>query len=410
MAQQSDKQIKGIKLRRLILRWLLIIFITLPIISLAWWYVVKDTKPLNLLILDKTVLNTEGNEHRSFNWILEHLKYAKPDGNFYEIESDYKGFFPLDSFKYYLNDLDQYSYDQLDSMTWDLDMVYYTDCYGIYTNEWHAHSESTEHSPLIYGGMSMKDFQVLKHMKDKDKLIISEFNLIATPTPYRVRRATENEFGMEWSGWTGRYFGSLDTLVNPEIPHWIVRLYTEQYGPWKFTKSGIVFVHVSERIVILENEEELDHEIPIINTPPHIAEKFGVVDYVRYPFWFDITYAKEDTAIMATYRIYPNEKGDSILALNRIPKEFPAIISRPDKHRFYYFAGDFADNPISYWAVRSSGIEYFDVFLYNNQEFTDRRKFFWRYYEPLMSTILNEYYEEMRSRDLLFADEVRSVD
>lgn len=391
-------------LKRLLLRAFLLIFLFLPVLSFLIWFF-TPIKELNILILDKTVLNTKGDEHRSFNWVMKHHKFTKVDKDFHIIKKDYHGFFPLKDYKYYLDDLDQYTDEQIDSITWDLDAVYFTDTYGIYENEWFDESESLEHSKLIYGGLSEKDAKVMLKMKEKDKLVLSEFNLFATPTAYQNRRMIEKAFGMNWSGWTGRYFASLDTNINPEIPPWVIDLYKNQYGHgWPFRNSGIVFVHVSDTIVVLEDEYELNYEIPIIITPPLIAERLNVSQYMRYPFWFDITTAVSDTAVLATYNIYSNERGDSLLRRFRIPKVFPAVIGYPDRHRFYYFAGDFADNPISFWAVRFAGIEYLSVFLYNNKDLADRRKFFWNYYVPMMRTILTEYHAEMSQKGLLFVE------
>jgi hypothetical protein len=404
MAGAVQEKQQTYRIPKLIFRIVIFTLIFLPIISTVIW-MFTPTREINLLILDKTVLNKKGNEHRSFNWVMKHHKYTMPGGEFHIVKRDYIGFFPLKDYQYYVDDLEKYTMDQIDSITWDLDAIYFTDTYGIYENEWFAESEDLEHSKLIYGGLTQRDAYMMLKMKEKDKLVLSEFNLIATPTGWRARKMIEDGFGINWTGWTGRYFVSLDTTVNPEIPKWVINLYQEQYQKgWPFKKSGIVFVHVTDKIVILENEYELDLEIPIIITPPLIAERFGVAQYMRYPFWFDITLAKGDSAVLSTYNIYTNEKGDSVLRANGIPKVFPAVIGYPDRHRFYYFCGDYADNPISFWAVRFAGIEYLSVFLYDNRDLSDRRKFFWNFYHPMIKTILDSYYEEKRSLGLLYVE------
>jgi hypothetical protein len=241
----------------------------------------------------------------------------------------------------------------------------------------------------------------MEKMHERQKLILTEFNTIASPTSGGVRKKIEDEFGVRWSGWVGRYFFSLDTTKNPELPHWVVRLYKEQYGgDWPFKDAGIVFVHESERIVILEKEIDLEHEVPIINTDKYYQEFFGVAEYIRYPFWFDISYIEYDDMVVSYYKIHTNDRGDSILAANRIPKEFPAVLGDHIINRFYYFAGDFADNPIPLTAVYSRGIEYIDFFLYNNRDLSDRKKFFWRYYRPMMQKIMDDYYAVYHYEDI----------
>lgn len=171
----------------------------MPIISLLFWYLSED-KFINLLILDKTVLTTEGNEHRSFNWIMTHEKYFKPDGKPYTVPQDYLGFFPLENYRFFINDLKDKKEEELDSMANAIDMVYFTDTYGIYELEWKQQNEQTEFSRLIYGGMDQNDVSLIKKVFDQDKLVISEFNTIATPTPYRVRKEFEENFQLDWTG------------------------------------------------------------------------------------------------------------------------------------------------------------------------------------------------------------------
>ena len=387
------------EIRRWILGIIILFIVSLPLISIIVWYV-SPKSPINLMIVDKTVLTPEATEHRSFNWVLKHEKFVKPDYNFYDVQ-DYRGFFPLDSEKFYIDDLDLYSDAQLDSLSDTLDMVYFTDTYGIYFNEWYRHQDLQEHSEIVYGRTSENDFDLMQKMHDKQKLILTEFNTIASPTSQKIRQKMEEEFGVLWSGWVGRYFFSLDTTKNPELPKWVVRLYKEQHnGEWPFLDAGIIFVHEDETIAILDKRKDLIHEVPIINTEKYYQEFYGIVEHIRYPFWFDISYLEYDDLVVSTYKIHSNERGDSILAHHKIPKEFPAVLGDHIINRFYYFAGDFADNPIPMTAVYSRGIEYVDFFLYNNNDLADRKKFFWRYYRPMMTKIMSDYYANINFENI----------
>lgn len=392
-------------MRGFIIRILLAVVLLLPILSVVFWFF-TDTKYLNVMILDKTVLTKESNEHRSFNWLLTHHKYYKPNGEAYAVSQDYLGFFPLENFRFFVNDLEDVSEETLDSIADDLDMVYYTDTYGIYENEWKKQEEDLERSRLIYGGTNMNEVKLLEKVYNQDKLVISEFNTIATPTTYRVRRAFEEAFELEWTGWTGRYFISLDTNKNKEIPHWVINNYTEQYDTtWHFKNSGLVFVHTDETIVITETGPDVLEVLPIITTPKKFVERFGVDEFLRYPFWFDIIELprRSHLEVISYYKLYTTERGDSILESHGIPRTFPANVYLPGKnYRFFYFAGDFADNPISFASVYSKGIENLNIFMYNNRDWMDRRKFFWRYYEPMMTEILSSYYQEKKDSVKLF--------
>jgi hypothetical protein len=61
-------------------------------------------------------------------------------------------------------------------------------------------------------------------MKEKNKLIITEFNMLAPPTKAVFRKQAELLFGLNWTGWLGCYFVNLDTSKTPGVPPWLVRL------------------------------------------------------------------------------------------------------------------------------------------------------------------------------------------
>lgn len=223
--------------------------------------------------------------------------------------------------------------------------------------------------------------------------------MLASPTSRQVRRKIERLFDIEWSGWTCRYFHTLDTLKNPELPQWVVRLYKQQHNnQWNFTKSGLVFVHENTTLEILENETHLEKEVAYLNTGTFGQEKYGLTERVHYPFWLDITDTVSNTnRVVSYYSIHTNQKGDSILNAHRIPKEFPAVIEHTDTYLFHYFAGDFADNPIHYnTTVYFQGIQWFDFMMYND-DVSKREIFFWTFYYPMIKTIFFEYHTGINS-------------
>lgn len=378
---------------------LFIIIVLIPLWSWLWW-VLDGKQPFNTLTLDKTVPTFARNEHKSFNWIQTHYKFVKrADHSFYSNFSDYYGFFPrhpAESKKYDIHDLDTLNHSRLDSMASALDMIYYTDLYGIYWNEWYLDTLETEHSRKIYGGLSENDFYLMKKMKEQKKLIIGEFNMIASPTEWGVRKKVEKTFGIEWSGWTCRYFHLLDTIKNPELPRWVIRLYREQHnGDWPFSRAGIVYVHYDERIAILEKRTDLEVEVPFIYTSTYGQKKYGLPRKIHYPYWHDIMYTTDINRVVATYKIRPNERGDSILRHYGIPTEYPTFIEHDeDDYKFYYFCGDFSDNPINLYSAYFRGVATINRLFYKNSVFNERTKFFWKYYKPAVSTIIDNYREE----------------
>ena len=396
-------------MKRILFIFLLVLLlgalIGLPLFMRVSWHL-SDPRLLNVFILDKTVLNDSYQEHLSLNWVLKNQKFVKPDGELYLPEQDYFGFFPDGQGGYSINDLESKFTEDLGTLADEFDVAYYTDLYGIYWIEWHNEyphirpeaipGRMGERSQWIYGGLTSNELAFLRLMKDRKKLIINEFNIMGSPTAYTVRKAYEEMFDLEWENWTGRFFSPLDTTINEDIPQWLVRNYMEQNnGEWPFEKAGIAFVRNDDRIVVLEYETHLTNEIPYIHSSPGMVEEYGVVPSIRYPYWFDICSTGDSNEVLAEYRIETNHRGDSILNLWGIPKVFPAVIKNRGEYPFYYFAGDFSDNPINLKSARLKHIEMVDHFLYAPLTY-ERRSFFGLYYRPLVTSILNDYFDKIK--------------
>lgn len=381
---------------------LLLLLAVLPLISFLWC-VLQPKKKMNFLILDKTVLLPNSQEHSSVNWVLAQNSITTSEGNSYDKRRDYFGFIPDGDGHYSINDFNDMTPIELDSIALRYDAVYYTDTYGVYQSEWestygsldppHMLSRVAERSSLIYGGLTPKEVSLLSKMKRLNKLIITEFNLVASPTSSHVRRLFEREFSVRWSGWVGRYFETLDTNKNKELPMWLKRNYKSQNrGKWPFTHPGIAFVRDDDRLVILELHTHLKTEVPQIITDSVFMKEYDLPHQMKYSFWFDICSTKEPNCVISHYNIDVNALGDSVLKLNRIPKRFPAIIANRRSYPFYYFAGDFADNPISTTTSYFKHIDLISGVMYQPSS-QERNSFFWKFYRPLLQNILNNYYE-----------------
>ena len=368
---------------------MVILLFTSPFLMLLWWYFTPKTE-LALTVVDKTVLNQEYEEHASLFWLLNHQKYAHPQtGKRYNPEKDYYGFFPKKLQKFEIKGLSQLSEQQLDSVVASSTHLYFTDTYGIYSLEWYKSDQATERSELIYGGLTKNDVYALRTAKAAGKTIITEFNCIGSPTASAERKAFEELFGLKWTGWIGRFVDNLDTLENLEIPGWMKRGYVAQHGNWPFTKSGVVLVNQNDQIEILEEAQELTFSVPVIHTHPDFQKRIVLPDTMPYPFWFDIMQAKS-VQVEAEYKLATTPRGDSLLQRLGLKSSFPAILSHDSSdYRFYYFAGDFADNPIQFKRSYFRGIRFFREFFYDPTEPTDRHYFFWEYYLPLMDHLLS---------------------
>lgn len=375
---------------------ILVLFLLVPLISWAVWYL-SPVRAIRILIVDKTSTTLEGREHRSFNWILTYEKFTKPGKGTYAVSADYAGFVPLANGKYTTRGLEWYAESRIDSLSRQYDMTYYVDTYGVERREWFG-SDTTEHPgpAMLYGGLQRNDLLFLEAMKKEKKLILAEFNFFASPTTDSMRVAAGQLFGLHWTGWTGRYYESLDTVNNPELPHWVVALYKRNHNyQWPFHHQGLVFVNTSEQVAVLEYPTHLSRSMPSIESSDDAEKRFHIPGSLPYPYWFDITLADTLHTVVSYYILSTNQAGDSVLHAFGIPKIFPAVIEQRDQYRFYYFAGDFADNPIwsTAWA-HFRGIVWLRPRLLDEAEAGDRRNFYWRYYYPLVRTIIHEYYAD----------------
>lgn len=373
-------------------KYIIIAILLLPLWMWLFWYFTPKTH-LRATIVDKTVLTTDGQEHISLTWMLNHKRLTKTPSQSYSVHHDYFGFFPKGDEKFRTKGLERFTEDQLKKLSDDVDFTYYTDTYGIYNNEWYTKDSTNIRYGKLYGGLAPEDLEFLTYMKQKKKLIIAEFNTIASPTTLTNRRGFEKLFGMEWTGWTGRYFDSFDTIKNLELPKWLIKNYTERNPKgWKFTKSGIAFVNNGGDVVVLEDSLDLNTEIPIIHATEKGQDRFGLPKKMKYSFWFDIIKLNPNVnEIIAGYQLDVNEHGARKLKNNRIPKNFPAVIKhQKGGYRFYYFSGDFSDNPIGMTSSYFKGINYFKWLFYDKSIPMERKSFFWEFYYPLLNTILDE--------------------
>ncbi len=386
-------------MRKRLFSGILILIIALPLIMWVLWLLTPNTK-LVIAIVDKTVLNSKAQEHLSLNWILNHEKYTKTSEKPYKADRDYFGFFPDENENFELKGLERFSFSKLDQLSNDANIAYFTDTYGIYNNEWFQQGDDKERSGILYGGLSDKDIQLLELMKEKKKLVITEFNTIGSPTAYRNRARFEEMFQLKWTGWTARYFDNLNLKENKEIPKWLVRNYKNSHkGDWPYKNSGIAFVNNKDQVIILENETHLNEAVPHIITNPNFQNKYALPESIKYPFWFDIVVpnSKINTAV-STFKIDANENGLKELAVYGIPSNFPAVLQHlGEDYNFYYFSGDFADNPIGMLSSHFQGIGYFKGLFYDERNNMERTSFFWNYYKPLVSNILRQYSEKINN-------------
>ncbi|NKI26408.1 hypothetical protein HCG49_07525 [Arenibacter sp. 6A1] len=378
-----------------ILSILLILVIVTPIAMWVGW-LVTPKKKLVIAVVDKTVLTSKGQEHISLNWVLNNNRYTKTTDKPYKINKDYFGFFPLKNEEFQLKGLERFSKAQLKKLSADADLAYFTDTYGIYNNEWYKEGEISARSGMLYGGLSDEDLSFLEAMKERHKLIITEFNTIGSPTRNENRRKFEKLFQLQWTGWTGRYFNNLDPSINLEIPSWLIANYKKSHnGEWPFTRAGLVFVNDSDQVVVLEEGRHVENALPYIHATPQGQANWHLPEKTKYPFWFDVMVPNlEVNTVDASFQISLLPEGKKELAAYNIPETFPAVTRHlGDDYRFFYFSGDFSDNPINLNSSYFKGVGFFKGFFFDDRDPLERGSFFWNFYKPMVTEILENEME-----------------
>ena len=374
---------------------ILAVIIALPVINLIRWSL-QSKKPLDIIIVDKTVPTLDREHHKSFDWILTHERFVKKESKTsYSYKKDYYGFFPQRPLRDKKWDRNDYRLSDLINLAEKNDAIYFADTYGVFFNDWFRGINKSRKSRKIYGGLNNNDFLLLKEMKDRNKLIIMEYNSFDYPTAQFESVRTQEKLGITFSGWTGKYFSSLDTTIK-DFPVWMTAMYRKEYKmPWKFTKPGVVILKEKD-IVVLEEGKQLKNSLPQIITDEASSKKYGVVPSVAFDQWFDIIDPLQNNVI-SKFKLDTTPLGDSLLVNNALQSEFPAVVQDPVTQRTYYFSGDFATYNVPYWTARIKGVEKLKGILFSDKT-DDTRRFFWLYYRPLINGIFNDYYASLSKK------------
>jgi hypothetical protein len=374
---------------------ILAVLIALPVINLIRW-TFQTKKPLDIIIVDKTVPTLEREKHKPFNYILTNERFVKKEKkSSYSYVKDYYGFSPKRPLREKQWDRNDYRLTDLINLAEKNDAVYFTDTYGVFFNDWYKGINKSRKSRKLYGGLNNNDFLLIKEMKDRNKLIIMEYNSFDYPTAQFESVRTQEKLGISFSGWTGKYFSSLDT-TGKDFPIWMTAMYRKEYRkPWTFTKPGIVILKEKD-IIVLEEGTQLKNAMPHIITEKEYCEKYGVPGSVAFDKWFDIIDPLENK-IVSKFKFETTAVGDTLLADNNLLSEFPAVIQEPVSQRIYYFSGDFANYDAPYWTSRFVGVDKLKGILYSDKP-DDTRRFFWLYYKPLINGIFTDYYNSLKTK------------
>ena len=374
---------------------IIVLVLALPFINyLRWSFQVK--KPIDVVILDKTVPTLERLNHKSLTWVLNNGRFVKKEKkNSYSYIKDYYGFAPTRPLKDRGNTKKEYHLSDLIDLPEKVDALYFADTYGVFFNDWYTGINKSRRSRKIYGGMNNTDYLLVNEMKNRNKLIILEYNTFDYPTPAFESFRTQEKIGITFSGWSGKYFEKLDTTAK-NFPVWMTSMYRKEYKkPWTFTKPGIVLVS-EKSIIVMEEGTYLNDALPYIITETSNCEKYGVPSSVAFDKWFDIVDPLQSNVI-SKFKLETTALGDTLLKGEMLSSSFPAVTQEPVNQRIYYFSGDFADNKVNFCTSRLKGFRGIKGLSYSDKP-NDTRRFFWLYYKPLVNTIFSDYYSSLKSK------------
>ncbi|MGE5348811.1 MAG: hypothetical protein ACM3NP_05975 [Actinomycetota bacterium] len=376
---------------------ILAVLLLIPAVSFIRW-AFQEKKPIDIVILDKSVPTLDRLGHRSFIYVLTNGRYVRGDkGGSFSAARDYYGFEPLRPVREKQFRKKDFRLTELIDLAKNNDAMYYTDTYGVFFNDWYQGIKKTRRSRKLYGGLNNNDYLLMVEMKKRDKLVILEYNTFDYPTAPLEKFKTEELLGITSSGWMGQYYRSLDTVSQQGVPAWMPALYRKQYRePWKFSRSGVVLLK-DNSIIVLEEGTHLSTSLPVIRTTGAAADEFGLPETVSFTNSFDIIDPGRNDVI-SEFVLSTTPAGDTILMANDLKPVFPAVTREPLAQRTYYFSGDFANNRIPFWTARLRDIERSGKALLYSDKPDDPRRFFWLYYKPLINSIFSDYQAEIAGK------------
>ncbi len=339
-------------------------------------------RQLEVWAVDKTVPYPDYREHAGLFWILKYEKIAKSGSKqLYNEKSDYFGFYPYGK--------DEWRGMPLPASGTRPDLIYITDTYGVYKDDYMQRRLTGEWSPKLYGGLSAEDINTIRKNLGEGNTFIAEFNTAASPTNQFDRDTLGRLLGVEWSGWIGRYF--VDLSVGNEVPAWVIESYETQHKkPWNFFGRGYVIFSDRDEIEVLSLGKDVGMGGMSFSFKDKWKDEFKLKKPVSYRYWFEWTNPRPGTDVVAEFEFDLSAEGRAKFEALGLPVRFPAVyLSENTQYTGWYFAGDFAEINKPATPFRLKGIGWVKRVLaddsVDNNDF-----FFWKAYVPLMQKILKD--------------------
>jgi hypothetical protein len=362
-----------------------ILLLAALLLALVGSYFFRENRKLDVVVLDKTVPFEPRIEHRSLFWLLNHLKIVHTDGRPYDRDRDYLGAFPGPV----PGDPPERTVDLTRERAVKAELLYLADTYGVYREDLEsgeAMKAALERSPKIYGGLTIDEANAVAAAVSSGVVVIAEFNTLASPTPDDARAVLERALGVRWTRWIGRYFAQLES--RDEVPAWMRRDYEREWRrPWSFSGPGYVLLQDDAHCEVLRVGEEAERIALTLERERPIDDLLaGASDGTSYPYWLDVVETSPEARTLASFQWHLTESGRTRLKVRGLPERFAAVTRRvtPRAGAAYYFAGDFADNPMPDEPVPLAGYLTLRKWMEFAKLSPSELAFYWRFYVPMM--------------------------
>jgi hypothetical protein len=367
---------------------LLVVIIALPVSGRIFW-MIKRVKPINIIIINKSVQESSRNEVKTLCWTLNYQKIFKKSREPYDFNLDYFGYFP-DAI-YSQRRIKSFKLEEISSISDENDALFFIDNFGVKLSQQDKKSTRINN----FGGFNQNDYFLLKEMINRKKLVVAEYNFFSAPTEDLVRYNTEHFLDVYSLGWIGKYFDDLSKskLSNEISAQWFDTFSKIYSFDWEFSGPGIILFNSREnRILVVPAKKYMNSKYPSIVTSSENTKEFNIPQKVFYSGWFEIDYEGKNK-IISSFDLNLNEEGIDLFRKNGIGSVFPAVIQSVNK-RFYYFSGDFSKVKVIMPFSRLGFIS--NLIIHSgNPSNENPNSFFKVYYNNLLSTILNDYYSDI---------------
>lgn len=333
----------------IILALVFIVILTLVYSFYAWYSAVPV--PCNIVTIDKGAFDNQTTKHRNFYGLLTYLRVEKRHGGQYHLSRDYYGFVPRISYRNKAFEVRSFSIKEIDSIVNSSDLLYIADIKGTTFSDWYGTELTSANPTVVYGGMTNNDYLLARAMLSKGRKVIFETGTLEPPTDPLVLYKWQNLTGLQFTGWRGKYYSSLDAGAK-EVPLWMIEQYKQKHSRWPFLQAGLVLTNNSTVVVL---EENVDFKgFPLYIEPrPELKYAYNLESSYYYKESFEITHAGSNT-VEASFRFDVNTIGREKLLAAGIPLTFPCFVTG-EKLPYLYFAADFSSSEIPLWPLRFAG-------------------------------------------------------